>query len=225
VSGYTGGWLVSVLINSKRNPKVRSQIVLSLFSRTATYLAAIAFCALLAACSGVESLPDATDRFAKGNYLYYSWLTRPLENTANSQDPVYAIDPLVRRAIDRELRAKGYQLSADKAQFSVDYRYAQGTRIGEVGQEASNLSAYPGVVSTRNIDGASVDNAYALGGVKVTNNIGIQINDITRNEEVWRVIVTKIVEDVNRFDTASAEKNVTAAIKEGLRTLPSANAK
>lgn len=189
----------------------------------ATCTVALALCALLVACSGVESRPDATDKFAAGNYQYYKWLTKPLENTANSQDPVYAIDPMVRRAIDRDLRSKGYQLDSEKAQFSVDYRYAQGTRVGEVGQEASNLSTYPGVVSNRNIDGASVDNAYALGGVKVTNNIGIVVNDIARNQEVWRVVITKIVEDINNFDSANAEKNVNLAIKEGLRTLPPAS--
>ena len=185
--------------------------------------ALLALCALLAACSGVESRPDATDTFAAANYQYYSWLTKPLANTANSQDAVYAIDPLVRRAIDRELRSKGYQLNSEKAQFSVDYRYAQGTRVGEVGGDASNLSAYPGVVPNRNMDGASVDNAYALAGVKVTSNIGIQINDIASNKEVWRVVITKIVENVNSFDATKADKTVTRAVKEGLRTLPSAN--
>ena len=185
--------------------------------------ALLALCALLAACSGVESRPDATDTFAAANYQYYSWLTKPLANTANSQDAVYAIDPLVRRAIDRELRSKGYQLNSEKAQFSVDYRYAQGTRVGEVGEDASNLSAYPGVVPNRNMDGASVDNAYALAGVKVTSNIGIQINDIASNKEVWRVVITKIVENVNSFDATKADKTVTRAVKEGLRTLPSAN--
>ncbi|MEP4486410.1 MAG: DUF4136 domain-containing protein [Halioglobus sp.] len=178
---------------------------------------------LLAACSGVETRPEATDTFAAENYQYYSWLTGPLANTANSQDAVYAIDPLVRRAIDRELRSKGYQLNPEKAQFSVDYRYAQGTRVGEVGGDASNLSTYPGVVPNRNMDGASVDNAYALAGVKITNNIGIQINDIATNKEVWRVVITKIVENVNSFDATKADKNITRAVKEGLRTLPSAS--
>jgi len=179
--------------------------------------------ALLVACSGVESRPEATDTFAAGNYKYYSWLTKPLANTANSQDAVYAIDPLVRRAVDRELRNKGYQLNAEKAQFSVDYRHAQGTRVGEVAEDASNISTYPGVVPNRNIDGASIDNAYALAGVKITNNIGIQINDIASNKEVWRVVITKMVENVNSFDSAKAEKNISRAVKDGLRTLPSAN--
>ncbi|MEP0203889.1 MAG: DUF4136 domain-containing protein [Halioglobus sp.] len=185
--------------------------------------ALLAACSLLVACSGVETRPEATDTFAAANYRYYSWLTEPLANTANSQDAVYAIDPLVRRAIDRELRSKGYQLNPEKAQFSVDYRYAQGTRVGEVGGDASNLSTYPGVVPNRNMDGASVDNAYALAGVKITNNIGIQMNDIANNKEVWRVVITKIVENVNSFDATKADKNITRAVKEGMRTLPSAN--
>lgn len=197
--------------------------MLPIFVRRATCVATLSLCALLVACSGVESRPEATDTFAAGNYQYYKWLTKPLVNTANSQDPVYAIDPLVRRAIDRELRNKGYQLNPEKAQFSVDYRYAQGTRVGEVSRDAGNLSTYPGVVPNRNMDGASIDNAYALGGVKVTNNIGIGINDIASNKEVWRVVITKIVEDVNKFDSNRAENNISRAVKEGLRTLPRAN--
>jgi len=196
--------------------------VVSSFIHRATCAAVLSLGALLAACSGVESRPDATDTFAAANYQYYTWLTKPLVNSANSQDAVYAIDPLVRRAIDRELRNKGYQLNPEQAQFSVDYRYAQGTRVGEVSGGASNLSTYPGVVPNRNMDGASIDNAYALAGVKVTNNIGIQINDIASNKEVWRVLITKIVENVNSFDATTADKNVTRAVKEGLRTLPSA---
>ena len=133
------------------------------------------------------------------------------------------MDPIVRAAVDRELRSKGYRLNPEKAQFNVDYLYATGMRMGQKGSEASNLSNYPGVIPNRNVDQASVDNAHALGGVKETSNLALQFNDVERKEEVWRVVVTKIVENANRVDSSRLRKNIDSAIKEGLRPLPAAN--
>ena len=65
-------------------------------------------------------------------------------------------------------------------------------------------------------------NAYALGGVKETNNIAIQFNDVTRKEEVWRVIITKIVENANNVDDKRLSSTVRSAIRQGLRPLPRA---
>jgi hypothetical protein len=177
----------------------------------------------LAACSGVETRPEETDTFAAGNYKFYQWRSEPLENIASSRDPVYIMDPIVRAAVDAELKNKGYRLNPEKAQFNVDYLYATGMRMGQKGSEASNLSNYPGVIPNRNVDQASVDNAYALGGVKETSNMALQFNDVERKEEVWRVIVTKIVEDANRVDSDRLRKNINSAVKEGLRPLPKAN--
>lgn len=177
----------------------------------------------LAACSGVETRPEATDTFAAGNYQYYRWRSEPLDNTSNSSDPIYALDPVIRREVDNTLRSKGYVLNDARAQFTVDYVYAAGTRMGQKGSEASNLSTYPGVIPNRNVDQASVDNAYALGGVKETNNVGIQLNDATTNEEVWMVIITKIVENVNLANNPKMNTNVQKAVHEGLRSLPKAN--
>ena len=95
--------------------------------------------------------------------------------------------------------------------------------MGETSRNASNLSTHPGVVANRNMDQASVDNAYALGGVKETANIGIQLNDVSRNEEVWRVIITKIIDDVNSTDTSKIQGNLQRAIKQGLKELPEAS--
>ena len=134
--------------------------------RLKTLVGILATGLLVSACSGIETRPDATDTFAAGNYTFYTWRSEPLSNTASSQDAVYVMDPIVRAAVDRELRDKGYRLNPEKAQFSVDYLYATGMRMGQKGSEASNLSNYPGVIPNRNVDQASVDNAYALGGVK-----------------------------------------------------------
>jgi hypothetical protein len=190
--------------------------------RLPTTLILLLTAALLWACSGVETQPEDTGAFAAGNYTYYKWRSEPLKNSARSTDPLYVMDPVLRREIDTELQAKGYVLDPERAQFSVDYLFAVGMRMGEKGSEASNLSTYPGVIPNRNIDQASVDNAYALGGVKETNNIAIQFNDVARKEEVWRVIITKIVENANTVDDKRLASTVRSAIRQGLRPLPKA---
>ncbi|TXS93977.1 DUF4136 domain-containing protein [Parahaliea maris] len=176
----------------------------------------------IAACSGVETRPDDTAKFEAGNYRYYKWRSEPLDNKRNSTDPIYLVDPMLRRAVDRELQAKGYVLDPGQAQFSVDYVYAQGLRMGATAEQASNISPYPGQIPNRNVDQASVDNAIALGGVKETSNIGLQFNDVERREEVWRVVVTKIIDRVNQTDVDAMKKTVNTAIKHGLRPLPKA---
>lgn len=192
--------------------------------RLPTIFTLLVTAALLSACSGIETQPEDTAAFAAGNYTYYKWRSVPLKNAARSTDPLYVMDPVLRREIDTELQAKGYVLDPERAQFSVDYLFAVGLRMGEKGSEASNLSTYPGVIPNRNIDQASVDNAYALGGVKETNNIAIQFNDVARKEEVWRVIVTKIVENANTVDDKRLASTVRSAIRQGLRPLPKAGA-
>lgn len=177
----------------------------------------------LAACSGVEIRPAPVDNFAAGDYQYYRWRTQPLQNTANSSDAVYSMDPIMRREVDRGLQSKGYILDKERAQFSVDYLYATGMRDGAVSRETSNVVPYPTVVPNRQVNQAVVDNSIALGGVQETSNIALQFNDVADNKEVWHVIITKIVENVNRVDTAELNDNLKKAIGQALKPLPAAN--
>lgn len=131
--------------------------------RTRHSLAMLALCLLLVACSGIEIQATETETFAAGNYKYYTWRTEPLVNTTNSQDTMYIMDPILRRDVDRELASKGYVLDPERAQFSVDYIYAQGLRMGERSDLATNITTYPSVNPNRLENQAVVDNAYALG--------------------------------------------------------------
>lgn len=185
---------------------------------------AVLLALVLAACSGVETRPADTAAFAAGNYSYYKWRSEPLASRSGSADPIYRIDPILRQAVDKELAAKGYVLDPERAQFSVDYVYAEGLRLGETSRDAGNISStYPGVIPNRNMDQASIDNAIALGGVKETSNIGLQFNDVAKREEVWRVIVTKIIDKVNNTDEEAMRKTVRSAVGHGLRPLPDAS--
>jgi hypothetical protein len=188
--------------------------------RCTSILTALLATLMLAACGGVETRPEGTEEFAAADYRYYKWRDEPLVNTANSPDPVYVMDPIVRREVDTQLQKKGYILDEDKAQFNVTYLYAPGLMQGEVSRSASNLNPYPTAIPNRQMDQASVDNAYALGGMKETDNIGLQFNDQQTGKEVWLVVITKIVEDANRIDTARMESNLRKAIDQGMKTLP-----
>ena len=177
---------------------------------------------ILAACSGTETRPAETDEFAAGHYRYFKWRSEPLKNTANSSDPVYALDPAIRRHVNATLAEKGYLLDPERAEFSVDYFFAVGMREGQKSEVATNISTYPTVLPNRQADGATVDNAYALGGVKKTSNIALQFNDVENKQEVWHVIITKIMEDANMTETSRLDRSVQQAIRQALRPLPEA---
>ena len=173
-------------------------------------------------CSGVEIQPADTNRFIAGNYLYYQWRTEALPSDVRSSDPAYAIDPVMRRDVNADLQSKGYVLNPERAQFTVGYILMNGMVQGATSDLASNISPYPRVTPNRQIDQASVDNAIALGGVKETNNIILQFNDKTSNQEVWHVTLTKIVEDANSVDTSRINDNLTQYLKRALKSLPQA---
>jgi hypothetical protein len=177
----------------------------------------------LTACSGIDIEPSNVEQFAAGNYQYYKWRTEPLPQNVRSSDPLYALDPTIRETVDASLQAKGYQLDETRGQFSVGYLYALGMRDGAVSGQASNISYYPTTTANRQVDGASVDNAVALGGVKETNNILLQFNDVASNKEVWHVTMTKIVEDSNTAISASASDKLRKYVPQALETLPQAS--
>lgn len=185
-------------------------------------LGALLLTLILAACSGTEIRPADTAAFTAANYRYFKWRSEPLQNRTNSTDALYVLDPLIRRSVNAALADRGYLLDPDRAEFSVDYFFATGMREGRKSEVASNITPYPTAVANRLPDGATVDNAHALGGVKETSNIALQFNDVARREEVWHVIITSIVEDANMSDTTRLERSVRQAVEKGLAPLPPA---
>lgn len=181
------------------------------------------FALAVAACAGVEVEPAAVDEFASKNYRYYTWRTKPLP-AGRSRDPVYTLDPVLRREVDAILAQKGYVLDSARAEFSVDYVYAQGLRPGAAPEQSSNISPIPTATANRQIDQASVDNAIALGGLKETTNVLLQFNDVASKEEVWQAVMTKIVENANRVDEAALTDTLQGALSRAMRPLPPARA-
>ncbi|RLQ23427.1 DUF4136 domain-containing protein [Seongchinamella sediminis] len=178
----------------------------------------------VSACSNVETRPGDTAAFAAGDYRYYSWRSEPLANTRHSADLLYLIDPVVRREVNAALAKLGYVEDPGRAQFNVDYLQAMGLREGVKSQDASGgIDPIPSARPNRQINQAMVDNANALAGVQTTNNIAIQFNDSASQREIWRVVITSIVENSNKVDVDYLERKVSKAVSQAFRPLPRAD--
>jgi len=177
---------------------------------------------VLAACSGVEIEQTSIDAFSAGNYQYYKWRSAALPASTRSTDPVYTLDPIIRREVTASLQAKGYVLDEARAQFTVDYIYSSGLQQGERSQLASNITPYAQITPNRQIDQATVDNAIALSGVMETNNITLQINDSASNREVWQATLSKVVEDANNIDATRLDDHLQRFLARALEPIPPA---
>jgi hypothetical protein len=177
----------------------------------------------LGGCGTIETRHSDITQFEASGFTYYKWRSEPLRNTSGSADTLYIMDPIVRREVDANLSERGYVLDPARAQFSVDYLQATGLRDGVSSQDASGgIDPIPSARPHRQVNQAMVDNAHALGGLQTTSNIAIQFNDVSTQQEIWHVIITKIVEDVNEPDPATVERNLERGISKALKPLPKA---
>ncbi|MEP5763759.1 MAG: hypothetical protein ABJ308_04165, partial [Halieaceae bacterium] len=120
------------------------------------------------------------------------------------------------------LQALGFQRIPRNGDFTVDYIYAPGVRLGAATETASNIAPRAGVRPNTNISQAERDNAIALAGVKETRNIAVQINDGQTGREVWRAVLTKIVADANEVDKSRLRSALNSGLKKAFRDLPPA---
>lgn len=183
----------------------------------------------LAACSGVQVDSTPIERFAAGNYQTYSWRAAPIENTDGSSDPMYLLDPAIRRAVDKHLMDKGYQRVADGGDFLIDYQFKASFADGSLNSTAAMQdNVYVGTtagaaVINRRTDQALVDNAYALSGPREMNSVLLSFSDGADQGLVWAASMSKIVENLNRTDEAKMAKSLEAAMQHSLSKIPPAN--
>lgn len=190
---------------------------LASFSKVRMIGVMIAALVALSACSGIETIPDDTSAFEATRYSRYAWRSEPLSSASYSKDRLYAADAAVRESFDQRMKELGYELVAkDQAQFLVEYLAAAGINDGRLSSTVSNVRAYPSTTINRQADGATVDNAYALGGVKETGNVLIVFADAENANLLWQVSISTVVQDTNRVDSDA----VGRAIRQGLSTLP-----
>ena len=186
------------------------------------FLAALLLALLVSACANVEVDVWDSQEFAAGNFKTYSWRSEPFSSEVFVRDSIYVIDPILRELVDEELQGLGYRLVPRGGDFTIDYIYAPGVRLGAPTSQASNISPRAGVRPNTNISQAERDNAIALAGVRETRNIALQINDGTTGREIWRGVITKIVANVNEVDKSSARRNLGAGVRRAFRDLPPA---
>jgi hypothetical protein len=176
-------------------------------------------CLLLAACSGVETIPDDTTTFSATGYNLYAWRSDPVKQQGYSKSKVYQADPAIRSSVDARMAELGYRIvSRDEAQFLVDYMAAAGMNEGYMARNGSNITPIPTAMINRQIGQAEVDNAYALSGVKEMGNIALVFLNKGNQDLLWKVLVSSIMEDANRVDA----KALGSAMRKGLSTLPKA---
>ena len=177
---------------------------------------------LLAACASVEVDVWDSKEFAAGNFQTYSWRSEPFSSEFYLRDPIYVIDPILRDIVDAELAKMGYRLVPRGGDFTIDYIYAPGIRLGAPSDAASFVSPRAGVRPNTTISQAERDNAIALSGVKETRNIALQINDGETGREVWRAVITKIVANANQPDKSRTRSTLATGIRRAFRDLPPA---
>ena len=175
---------------------------------------------VLGACSGVETIPGDTAAFVSTGYTNYGWRSDALTPTAYSKDPLYQADPAIRNAIEERMAELGYRLVAkNEAEFLVDYVAAAGVNEGLLESTSSNVTPYPSAMIGRQVDGASVDNAYALSADKQTGNLMLVFLDNKTSDPLWQVRVSSLIRDANEVNIGA----VRQAIRQGLATLPAAS--
>ena len=106
--------------------------------------------------------------------------------------------------------------------FTIDYIYAPGIRLGAPNAATSFVSPNPAVRPNANVSQAERDNAIALAGVKETRNIALQVNNGETGREVWRAVMTKIVADANQPDRRATRSALKTGVSRAFRDLPGA---
>ncbi|MFT7288778.1 MAG: hypothetical protein ACI87W_002901 [Halieaceae bacterium] len=185
-----------------------------------TTLTALLTLLFITGCSGVETIPADSAQFVATGFSRYAWRSEPLSQTGYSKDKIYQADPVIRTTVDAQLRKLGYQRvdNREQAEFLVDYVAAAGANAGQLSRTASNITPYPSMTINRQVDGASVDNAYALGGIKETGNLMLVFLAASDIDLLWQVRISTLIQDANRVDPDAVKK----AILQGLSTLPAA---
>ena len=173
----------------------------------------------LSACSNVQIDRTPSDRFEAANYKTYTWRTLPIENTYGSDDPLYVVGPALRDAVDANLRKKGYLSVPEGGDFIIDFALKASLTDGALASGATNIDPIPSTVINRMPDGATVDNAYALSGVRQVNSLLIRFEDGEDQALIWAASMSRVVEDRNMPDEKIIE-NVSGAVEQALRPLP-----
>lgn len=183
---------------------------------------------LLSGCIGVEVNTAPTDRFEEAGYKSYSWRAAPLGDIEGNDDPLYMVDPALRKAVDSRLAEKGYQRRDSGGDFLIDYIFKASLADGALSSTADIAdNRYPvpdpDFLVNRRANQALVDNAYALSGPREMNSVLIQFSDGETQGLIWAASISRMVENLNRDNVEQMRKGLNKAVNRALQPLPPAN--
>lgn len=181
--------------------------------------------ALLAGCTGVQINSTPVDRFAAAKFETFSWRAAPIEQRQGSKDPLAAVDPTLRSAVNKALVGKGYREIPQGGDFVIDYQFKTSLSEGALSSSASKASnefpaPNPNVVVNRRTNQALVDNAYALAGPREVNSILLEFSNGNSQGLVWAGSISKVVENLNQQDSEGVRKAINSTVARLLRGIP-----
>ena len=182
----------------------------------------------LSGCSSVQVDTTPNDRFAAGNYVTYNWQAAALDASGIATDPLYALDPTLRAAVDQKLASKGYQLVDRGGDFQVIYQFKASITEGALSTAATDANNQDNPISSQDLvinrrpDQALIDNAYALSGPREVTSILLTFTDGSTQDPVWAAGMSKVVDYAN-FDAKRMSASVDKAVNRALGRLPKAN--
>ena len=157
----------------------------------------------LVGCSGIEVATDYNREWDFGGYATYDWVA---EKSPTLRDPLIEtslLDRRVKRAVERELSLKGYELAADDPDFLIAYHVGQQSQV-----DVSTCGYhYP---TSPHCWGREIDTYVYTEGTLVLDFI-----DSRKEELVWRASATSAIHDPNEV-----EETINGAVKQMLKNFP-----
>jgi hypothetical protein len=96
---------------------------------TAGLVASVLLAAALSGCSTMQITTDYDVGMSFGGYKTWAWAAEPRPRSGDPYLDSDLLDKRVRRAVERELPARGYQQIGSGADFLVDYHVALENRV------------------------------------------------------------------------------------------------
>ena len=183
-------------------------------------LAAAILCIAMVGCVTMEVDTSSPKRFADKNYQTFSWRSEVPTGVPQSMESLYRLSTTVREVVADALQKKGYRYEASGGDFLVSYSFR--TRL-EGGEEPVTPGVNTGgAVINRNIDGAMMDNAYALSGPREVAMLMLSFEDGSNLATVWTASISQMVDNQNQANLDKVQRRLETGVAKALRSLPDA---
>lgn len=172
--------------------------------RMVKFIALIAVGLAVVACNGVKVKETTAPSKALSTAKYYAWQSEPV----TSSPLMKGFDQAVRKAVDKQLQQRGYQLASDTApDFYVDYRFTEiEASTADVGGSMNN-GGWQHANDGMNFVGWPADPSMSEYPVGVLN---LALLNPKNNAELWEIYGSKMLDEVR--DLKNVEANVNRVV-------------